>query len=50
MSYKQIAEVLEEPLGTVLARQHRAVRKLRTLLECDDNLQNSGNKGAIDGA
>ena len=49
MSYKQIAEVLEEPLGTVLARQHRAVRKLRALLECDDNLQNCGNKGAIDG-
>ncbi len=49
MSYKQIAEVLEEPLGTVLARQHRAVRKLRSLMECDDNLQNSGNKGAIDG-
>ena len=49
MSYKQIAEVLNEPLGTVLARQHRAVRKLRVLMECDDNLQNSGNKGAIDG-
>lgn len=48
MSYKQIAEVLEEPLGTVLARQHRAVRKLRDLMDCDDNLQNSGNKGAID--
>lgn len=50
MSYKQIAEVLEEPLGTVLARQHRAVRKLRDLMDCNDNLQNSGNKGAIDGA
>ena len=50
MSYKQIAEVLDEPLGTVLARQHRAVRKLRALMDCDDNLQNSGNKGAIDGA
>ena len=48
MSYKQIAEVLEEPLGTVLARQHRAVRKLRDLMDCNDNLQNSGNKGAID--
>jgi RNA polymerase sigma-70 factor (ECF subfamily) len=50
MSYKQIAEVLEEPLGTVLARQHRAVRKLRDLMDCNDNLQNSGNKGAIDAA
>ena len=33
MSYKQIAEVLEEPLGTVLARQHRALKKLRNLMD-----------------
>ncbi|MEE2912322.1 MAG: sigma-70 family RNA polymerase sigma factor [Planctomycetota bacterium] len=50
MSYKQIAEVLEQPLGTVLARQHRAVRKLRSIMEPDNNLQNSGNKEAIDGS
>jgi len=29
LSFKQIAELLDEPLGTVLARQHRALRKLR---------------------
>jgi RNA polymerase sigma-70 factor (ECF subfamily) len=33
MSYKQIAEVLDEPLGTVLARQHRALKKLRNLMD-----------------
>jgi RNA polymerase sigma-70 factor (ECF subfamily) len=33
LSFKQIAEVLEQPLGTVLARQHRALRKLRDLME-----------------
>lgn len=33
MSFKQIAEVLGQPLGTVLARHHRALRKLRTTLE-----------------
>jgi RNA polymerase sigma-70 factor (ECF subfamily) len=48
MSYKQIAEVLGEPLGTVLARQHRALKKLRSCMESDDYLQNSSNKGAID--
>lgn len=33
MSFKQIAEALEQPLGTVLARHHRALRKLRATLE-----------------
>jgi RNA polymerase sigma-70 factor (ECF subfamily) len=32
LSFKQIAEVLEQPLGTVLARQHRALKKLAELL------------------
>lgn len=36
MSFKQIAEMLGQPLGTVLARHHRALRKLRTLLEQAD--------------
>ncbi len=33
MSFKQIAEQLEEPMGTLLARHHRALRKLRAILE-----------------
>ncbi len=49
MSYKQIADVLGEPLGTVLARQHRALGKLRSLMDCDGYLQNNSNKTAIDG-
>ena len=49
MSYKQIADVLGEPMGTVLARQHRALGKLRSLMDCDGYLQRSTNKGAIDG-
>lgn len=48
MSYKHIADVLGEPLGTVLARQHRALGKLRSLMDCDGYLQRSTNKGAID--
>ncbi len=35
MSFKQIAEWLGEPLGTLLARHHRALRKLRDLLHDD---------------
>ncbi len=33
LSFKQIAELLDEPMGTVLARQHRALRKLKGLLK-----------------
>ncbi len=48
MSYKQIADVLGEPLGTVLARQHRALGKLRGLMDCDGYLKKNTDKGAID--
>lgn len=33
MSFRQIADLLDQPLGTVLARQHRALRKLKAVLE-----------------
>ncbi len=36
LSFKQIAELLDQPLGTVLARQHRALKKLRSLMTPDD--------------
>lgn len=32
MSFKQMADLLEEPLGTLLARHHRALRKLKELM------------------
>ncbi len=32
MSFQQISVLLEEPLGTLLARHHRAIRKLRDLM------------------
>ena len=32
LSFKQIAEALDQPLGTVLARAHRALGKLRKLM------------------
>ncbi len=36
LSFQQIADTLEQPLGTVLARHHRALKKLRTFLEEQD--------------
>lgn len=33
LSFARIAQVLGEPLGTVLARQHRALKKLRSRIE-----------------
>ncbi|MCC7145092.1 MAG: RNA polymerase sigma factor [Phycisphaeraceae bacterium] len=33
LSFAQIAEALDQPLGTVLARAHRAIGKLRELLD-----------------
>ncbi len=33
LSFKQIAEMLGEPMGTLLARHHRALKKLREILE-----------------
>lgn len=33
LSFKHIADLLREPLGTVLARHHRALRKLRDAIE-----------------
>jgi len=33
MSFRQIADLLGQPLGTVLARQHRALQKLADLIE-----------------
>lgn len=32
LAFRQIADVLDQPLGTVLARHHRALKKLKDLL------------------
>ena len=36
LSFREIAELLDVPLGTALARMHRALRKLRALLEPEE--------------
>ena len=33
LSFQRIAEMLDQPMGTVLARHHRALKKLRTIIE-----------------
>ncbi len=32
LSFKQMADLLSEPIGTLLARHHRALKKLKDLL------------------
>ena len=36
LSFKTIAQILDEPIGTLLARHHRALKKLRSLMEESD--------------
>ena len=43
LSFAQIAESLDQPLGTVLARGHRAIAKLQKILSQEDDL-NQRNK------
>lgn len=42
MSFKQMADLLNEPLGTLLARHHRALRKLKELMSESDDAENDG--------
>ena len=39
LSFKQLAELLDEPLGTLLARHHRALKKLHTILTAQTDSQ-----------
>jgi RNA polymerase sigma-70 factor (ECF subfamily) len=45
MGFKEIAELLGEPVGTLLARHHRALKKIRELLEVDPGSAESGPGG-----
>ena len=42
LTFSQIAESLEQPLGTVLARGHRALKKLRKMLCVIDEESSDG--------
>lgn len=44
MGFKEMAELLEEPVGTLLARHHRALKKIREILESE-----AGQEGRADG-
>jgi len=45
MSFKKMAEVLNEPMGTLLARHHRALRKLKERLETHEPAELPGKTG-----
>jgi len=42
LSFRQMSDLLDEPVGTLLARHHRALRKIRALMQstADDGEQN----------
>lgn len=42
LNFKQLAELLDEPMGTLLARHHRALKKLREILEGRQNGKQGG--------
>ena len=42
LSFAQISEALRQPLGTVLARHHRALKKLRSILETSETASFDG--------
>ena len=42
LSFKQIAEMTGDPIGTLLARHHRALKKLRDLIEQQTNPPQDG--------
>jgi RNA polymerase sigma-70 factor (ECF subfamily) len=44
LSFKQISDVLDEPVGTLLARHHRALKKLRETMEASA----AGSKSEVD--
>lgn len=43
LSFRDIADLTQEPIGTLLARHHRALRKLRTMIESRSISSESGN-------
>lgn len=48
LSFAQMAEMLGEPLGTLLARHHRALRKLKAAMTGADGRSESGARGEDD--
>jgi len=46
LSFKQIAEISGDPIGTLLARHHRALKKLRDIMEPQQAPQNGSGEAS----
>ncbi len=46
LSFKAMADLLDEPMGTLLARHHRALKKLKALLEGQTAVEGMGEVGS----
>jgi RNA polymerase sigma-70 factor (ECF subfamily) len=44
LSFRQIGALLDQPVGTLLARHHRALKKLRAILGGDDEKSGKGSE------
>ena len=47
LSFKQMSEVLEEPVGTLLARHHRALKKLKEIMEAAGQAAHGTSRGEV---
>lgn len=47
LSFRQIGELLGVPVGTLLARHHRALSKIRDLMESPSEAPEEGGKGTV---
>lgn len=48
MSFKEIADLMETPLGTALARAHRGLARLRKLMSSEDRIDRCSNESAAE--
>ncbi|MFK7759374.1 MAG: RNA polymerase sigma factor [Phycisphaerales bacterium] len=48
LSFKQISDILNQPVGTLLARHHRALKKLKVILETDTKNQSANPEAATE--
>lgn len=44
LSFKQISDMLDEPLGTLLARHHRALKKIKDIMTGDAGIGGAGER------
>jgi DNA-directed RNA polymerase specialized sigma24 family protein len=47
MSFQQLAEMLDEPMGTLLARHHRALKKLKEIMMMAEEMEQDDERSRV---